>query len=131
MKKIDNFPIFSSKLRLITATVLKLGFLDSGFDQKSNGTRILSPAFKEWELSLIRLQTLFCFRRGFQNRYRVNFLKIFFGTLIRIDRGQNVLRRCCQHWFIDKTIFNIFDWNSEYFLPHWKFSVKINRTFKN
>ena len=59
MKKIKNFSIFSSKLRLVNATVLKLGFLDSGFDQKSNGTRIFAPAFEEREISLIRLQNVF------------------------------------------------------------------------
>ena len=95
--KNQKFFNFCSKLRFLDATVFKLGFLDSGFDQKSNGTEIFSPAFKERELSLIKLQTVFCFRRGFQNRYRVKFLKIFFGTLRRIDRAQNLLRRCCQH----------------------------------
>ena len=41
------------------ATVFKLGFLDSGINQKSNGTGIFSLAFKEREVSLIKLQTIF------------------------------------------------------------------------
>ena len=74
MKKIKNFPIISSKLRFINATVFKLGFLNSGFDQKSNGTRIFSPALK----------------KRFQKPLPRQLFEIFFGTLIRTDRAQNV-----------------------------------------
>ena len=65
VKKFKNFSIFSSKLRFIDATVFKQGFLDSGFNQKSNGTRIFSPAVKERELSLIKLQTIFLLQTRF------------------------------------------------------------------
>ena len=74
MKKIKNFPIISSKLRFINATVFKLGFLNSGFDQKSNGTRIFSPALK----------------KRFQKPLPRQLFEIFFKTLIRTDRAQNV-----------------------------------------